>query len=76
MLAEEGVEYEIDFDISALPYYSNPALFTEVVKQSIKESQGLETQLSCTGGTSDAGFLARTGAEIIEGAGTKIRNHP
>ena len=66
MLAEEGVEYEIDFDISALPYYSNPALFTEVVKQSIKESQELETQLSCTGGTSDGRFLARTGAEIIE----------
>ena len=58
MLAEEGVEYEIDFDISALPYYSTPALFTEVVKQSIKESQELETQLSCTGGTSDGRFLS------------------
>jgi len=66
MLAEEGVDYEIDFDVNAEPYYSNPGLFTEVVKGSIKESQGLETQLSCTGGTSDGRFLARTGAEIIE----------
>ena len=65
-LEQENVKYNISFDINAEPFYSNPKLFTDVVQKSIEKVQGFNTALSCSGGTSDGRFIAKTGCEIVE----------
>ena len=65
-LGEENVKYNISFDLNAEPFYSNPKLFTDVVQKSIQKVQGFNTALSCSGGTSDGRFIAKTGCEIVE----------
>ena len=65
-LEQENVKYNISFDINAEPFYSNPKIFTDVVQKSIEKVQGFNTALSCSGGTSDGRFIAKTGCEIVE----------
>ena len=65
-LEEENVKYNISFDLNAEPFYSNPKLFTDVVQKSVQKVQGFNTTLSCSGGTSDGRFIAKTGCEIVE----------
>ena len=65
-LEQENVKYNINFDINAEPFYSNPKLFTDVVQKSIEQVQDFNTALSCSGGTSDGRFIAKTGCEIVE----------
>ena len=65
-LEQENVKYNISFDINAEPFYSNPKLFTDVVQRSVEKVQGFSTALSCSGGTSDGRFIAKTGCEIVE----------
>ena len=65
-LKQENVKYNISFDINAEPFYSNPKLFTDVVQKSVEKVQGFSTALSCSGGTSDGRFIAKTGCEIVE----------
>ena len=65
-LDSDGINYKIDFDSNAEPYYSKLGVFTDVVKESISEQCGFNTRLSCSGGTSDGRFMNKTGAEIVE----------
>ena len=65
-LETEGIKHKIEFDLNAKPFYSEPKLFTEVVQKSISEVQAFDTALSCSGGTSDGRFMAKTGCEIVE----------
>ncbi len=66
LLDSDEIDYKIDFDSNAEPYYSKLGIFTDVVKESIKEQCGFDTTLSCSGGTSDGRFMNKTGAEIVE----------
>ena len=65
-LDSDEINYKVDFDSNAEPYYSKLGIFTEVVKESIREQCGFDTALSCSGGTSDGRFMNKTGAEIVE----------
>ena len=65
-LDSDDINYKIDFDSNAEPYYSKLGVFTDVVKESISEQCGFNTRLSCSGGTSDGRFMNKTGAEIVE----------
>ena len=65
-LEEKNVKYNISFDLNAEPFYSDPKLFTDVVQKSVQKVQGFNTALSCSGGTSDGRFIAKTGCEIVE----------
>ena len=37
-----------------------------MVQRSVEKVQGFSTALSCSGGTSDGRFIAKTGCEIVE----------
>ena len=65
-LDSDGLNYKVDFDSNAEPYYSKLGIFTDVVKESIREQCQFDTTLSCSGGTSDGRFMNKTGAEIVE----------
>ncbi|URJ29519.1 succinyl-diaminopimelate desuccinylase [Blochmannia endosymbiont of Camponotus modoc] len=64
--------YNIDWKLSAEPYFSNPGKLTNVVVNAIKYYQKFEPRLETTGGTSDGRFIAKMGTEVIE---LGARNH-
>ena len=66
VLAEHGIDYNIEWHTSGLPFITKSGRLLTVVKQAIKDITGSETQLSTAGGTSDGRFIAPTGAEVVE----------
>ena len=66
MLEEKKLDYVVDFDLNAQPYSSTIGKFTEAVQEGILSVTDKPTQLSCSGGTSDGRFMAKTGCEIVE----------
>ncbi len=66
VLAAHGVDYDIEWCTSGLPFITESGRLLTVVKQSIKDITGSETRLSTAGGTSDGRFIAPTGAEVVE----------
>lgn len=49
----------VEAKISGEPFLTEPGPFSDLVAAAIRDVTGLETELSTTGGTSDARFLAR-----------------
>jgi len=67
ILDRHGLNYRLDWHLSGHPFLT-PASgrLVPAVHQAIREVLGLETQPATSGGTSDARFIAPTGAEVIE----------
>lgn len=63
---KHGLEYEIEWRLSGLPFLTQPGTLTDAVRESVREVMEIECQFSTTGGTSDARFIAPTGAQVIE----------
>lgn len=57
---------ELDWNLSGQPFLTNPGVLTDHVAAAIEQVNGVKTELSTTGGTSDARFIAPTGTEVIE----------
>lgn len=53
-----GLPYGLDISISGESFLTAPGPFTDVVAEAVKKTTGLEPDLSTTGGTSDARFIA------------------
>jgi succinyl-diaminopimelate desuccinylase len=66
ILQEYYLNYEIKWSCSAQPFYTAPGMLTDVVKQVIEQECGLTPEFSTGGGTSDARFIAPTGAQVVE----------
>lgn len=66
ILRRHGVEHEIAWTLSGPPYLTPRGRLVEAARAAIRETCGIETALSTTGGTSDGRFIAPTGAEVIE----------
>lgn len=52
------LHYELEWQLSAQPFLSEPGPFTDVVQKAIHETTGRTACLSTGGGTSDARFIA------------------
>lgn len=66
ILHKAGLHYDLDWNIGAEPFLTKRgSLITDVISI-IKDVTGCDTNLSTGGGTSDARFVAPTGAEVIE----------
>lgn len=63
---KHGVDYQIEWRLSGKPFLTQPGNLTDAVRAAVKEIVGIECQFSTTGGTSDARFIAPTGAQVIE----------
>ena len=59
-------QYDLDWDLSGLPFLTAPGELVDAATTAIREELGIETVLSTAGGTSDARFIAPTGAQVIE----------
>jgi succinyl-diaminopimelate desuccinylase len=66
ILDRHGLEYDLTWSISGLPFLTRPGPLVDAVRDAIRTETGLETQLSTTGGTSDGRFIAQICPQVIE----------
>ena len=59
-------DYEVDWQLSGQPFLTPAGPFTEAVSSSIAQVNGIQTELSTAGGTSDGRFIAPSGAQVVE----------
>ena len=66
ILDRHGVEYDISWTLSGLPFLTPVGELVNAARDAIREVTGTETELSTSGGTSDGRFIAPTGAQVLE----------
>lgn len=66
ILDAHEVDYSLEWILSGLPFLTRNERLIEAVKGSVHEVNGVQTQASTSGGTSDGRFIAPTGAEVVE----------
>jgi len=64
--ARHGLDADITWTLSGLPFLTKRARLVDAVCASIAQVTGATPELSTGGGTSDGRFIAPTGAEIVE----------
>ncbi len=63
---KHSLDYVIEWRLGGRPFLTQPGTLTDAVRAAVKEVVNTDCQLSTTGGTSDARFIAPTGAQVIE----------
>ena len=66
MLKKHGLAYRIDWNLSGLPFLTETGPLLEAARRAIRDVQGIETEMSTAGGTSDGRFIAPTGTQVLE----------
>ncbi len=66
LLQRYGVDYSIEWTLGAKPFITPDGPLADAARQAIKTVCGIDTELSTTGGTSDARFIAEIAEQIIE----------
>ena len=59
-------EYEVDWNCSAEPFITSEGYLTKILQEAIKETVNIDSNLSTTGGTSDARFISQHAKETVE----------
>ncbi|MGJ7541493.1 succinyl-diaminopimelate desuccinylase [Variovorax sp. LT1R16] len=66
VLDTHGVDCTLAWTVGGLPFLTPPAELVAAVQQAIQDETGIVTELSTSGGTSDARFIARICKQVIE----------
>jgi succinyl-diaminopimelate desuccinylase len=66
VLRAHQLQYALRWTVGGLPFITTPGLLLEVVQDAIRAETGIATELSTTGGTSDARFIAQMCPQVIE----------
>ncbi|WXL27175.1 succinyl-diaminopimelate desuccinylase [Ectopseudomonas mendocina] len=66
ILDKHGLDYELDWALSGLPFLTEPGALLDAVAASIKDATGRDTKPSTSGGTSDGRFIATLGTQVVE----------
>jgi succinyl-diaminopimelate desuccinylase len=66
ILQDHKLKFDLEWNLSGLPFLTQQGKLVSASQAAIKAVTGLETSLSTGGGTSDARFIAPTGAEVVE----------
>jgi succinyl-diaminopimelate desuccinylase len=66
VLNAHGLDCELKWTIGGLPFLTTPGELVAAVQASIADETGITTQLSTSGGTSDARFIAQICTQVIE----------
>lgn len=66
VLDRHGLDYELHWTRSGLPFLTAEGELLDAAQQAIPEVAGYPTELSTSGGTSDGRFIAPTGAQVLE----------
>lgn len=66
ILDAHGLNYDIKWTISGLPFLTPVGELVNAAQSAIKKVNGVDAELSTSGGTSDGRFIAPTGAQVLE----------
>ena len=66
VLDRHGLDYEIDWHLSGKPFITGRGKLVGALSAAIRDTVGVDTELSTTGGTSDGRFIAEICTEVIE----------
>ena len=66
VLDRHRLDYEIDWHLSGKPFITGRGKLVSALAGAIRDTLGVETELSTTGGTSDGRFIADICAEVVE----------
>ncbi|QLF92272.1 succinyl-diaminopimelate desuccinylase [Pseudomonas sp. ABC1] len=61
-----GLDWAVDWELSGLPFLTEPGALLDAVAASIRDITGRETTPSTSGGTSDGRFIATLGTQVVE----------
>jgi succinyl-diaminopimelate desuccinylase len=66
VLDAHQVDYTLAWTIGGLPFLTTPGELVTAVQGAIREETGIQTELSTSGGTSDARFIAKICKQVVE----------
>lgn len=66
ILDRHGLDYTIEWTLSAQPFLTERGTLVEAVRDSIRAVTGVATEVSTTGGTSDGRFIAQICPQVVE----------
>ncbi len=66
VLQKHQLDYQLKWTLGGQPFITTPGDLLTVVQQAIHQETGLQTELSTSGGTSDARFIAQICPQVIE----------
>ncbi|SFU86031.1 succinyl-diaminopimelate desuccinylase [Pseudoduganella namucuonensis] len=66
ILDKHGLEYELKWALSGLPFLTPRGTLSDAICKAIKAETDVEAELSTTGGTSDGRFIAQICPQVIE----------
>jgi succinyl-diaminopimelate desuccinylase len=66
LLSKHGLKFDATWRLSGEPFLTAPGTLTKAASRAVQDITGKTPSLSTTGGTSDARFIAPTGAQVIE----------
>lgn len=66
VLDAHNVDYTLAWTIGGLPFLTTPGELVTAVQGAIRDETGIETELSTSGGTSDARFIAKICKQVVE----------
>ncbi|MDR6535568.1 succinyl-diaminopimelate desuccinylase [Variovorax soli] len=66
VLDAHGLDYTLSWTVGGLPFLTPPGELVAAVQQAIRDETGIETELSTSGGTSDARFIAKICKQVVE----------
>jgi len=66
VLDTHELDYTLSWTVGGLPFLTPPGELVAAVQQAIRDETGIETELSTSGGTSDARFIAKICKQVVE----------
>jgi len=66
VLDAHGVDYDLKWTVGGLPFLTQPGALVSAVRTAIQAETGIATELSTSGGTSDARFIAQVCEQVVE----------
>jgi len=66
VLDAHGVDYTLAWTVGGLPFLTTPGELVSSVQAAIADESGIATELSTSGGTSDARFIAKICKQVVE----------
>ncbi|MBB3176260.1 succinyl-diaminopimelate desuccinylase [Variovorax sp. Sphag1AA] len=75
VLDSHGLDYSLAWTVGGLPFLTKPGELVEAVRKAIHDETGIETELSTSGGTSDARFIAKICKQVVELGPTNASIH-
>lgn len=66
ILNKHQLDYDINWNLSGQPFLTASGTLVEAAVAAIKSVNGIDTELSTAGGTSDGRFIAPTGSQVLE----------